>query len=100
MRRPGGIASSRSVLTEVQDALNRARECTFLLVARPRGARGSDVAPLGEKSIGCVRLCRTGSAPSRHATASPQRERTTPSPKSEIVFNPIFWSKGELLSIP
>jgi hypothetical protein len=77
-----------------------ARECTFLLVARPRGARGSDVAPLGEKSIGCIRLCRTGSAPSRHATASPQRERTTPSPKSEIVFNPIFWSKGELLSIP
>ena len=32
---------------------------------RLRSARGSDVAPLGENSIGCIRLCRTGSAPSR-----------------------------------
>ena len=28
-------------------------------------AREDDVAPLGENSIGCIRLCRTGSAPSR-----------------------------------
>ena len=42
---PGGIASSRSFVTEAGTCGNRGQKYTFRLLARPRGARGRAPSP-------------------------------------------------------